>query len=258
MNPARRVYVNVAALVVVFVFNYLSNALPLNNLTQGEISYELYPVLLTPAPYVFSIWGPIYLLLSGFVIYQLLPKYREGPYINAVGLLFAVSSLFSIFWLLAWHYLQIPLSLVFMVLLLITLVVVYLRINRVVTAGSPWDKIFIKLSFNLYLAWISAATLVNLNVFLYHQGWLGLGFGAILFTMLMILIGAGIALVMLFLRGDYVFVLVFAWAFIGIAVRHGNEIFTLTTVAALVGAVLLFCTGWFANRQGLIKQGRFR
>ncbi len=253
MNPAKRAYVNVAALVVVFVFNYLSNALPLNNLTQGEISYELYPVLLTPASYVFSIWGPIYLLLSGFVVYQFLPKYREGPYTNAVGLLFAGSSLFSIFWLLAWHYLQIPLSLVFMVLLLFTLVVVYLRINRVVTGGNPWDKIFIKLSFNLYLAWISVAVLVNLNVFLYDMGWLGLGFGAILFTMLMVVIGAVVALLMLFLRGDYVFPLVFAWAFIGIAVRHGNEIFTLTVVSALFAAVLLFFTGWFANRQGLIK-----
>jgi translocator protein len=61
----------------------LSNALPFNNLTQADISFDLYPVLLTPAPYVFSIWGLIYLLLIGFIIYQSLPRYRETPYINA-------------------------------------------------------------------------------------------------------------------------------------------------------------------------------
>jgi translocator protein len=111
-----------------------------------------------------------------------------------------------------------------MVLLLLTLVAVYLRINRVVAGGNSYDKLFIKLSFNLYLAWISVAVLANFNVLLYDIGWLGVGFGSILFTILMIIIGAAVALIMLFLRGDNIFPLVFAWAFIGIAVLHGSEI----------------------------------
>jgi len=254
MKPEIRAYVNVAALVVVLVFNYLSNALPFNNLTQADISFDLYPVLLTPAPYVFSIWGLIYLLLIGFVIYHSLPRYRETPYNNAVGLFFAGASLLNVFWLLAWHYLQIPLSFVLMVLLLLTLVATYQRINRVVNGGSIFDKLFIKLSFNLYLAWISVAVLANFNVLLYDIGWLGVGFGSILFTILMIIIGAAVALIMLFLRGDNIFPLVFAWAFIGIAVRHGSEIVVLSVAAAVSAASLLFFMGWFAKSQGFFKK----
>ena len=58
----------VAFLATVFV-NYLSNTGALNNTTIGEISRGLNS-LFTPAGYAFSIWGLIYILLFGFVIYQ--------------------------------------------------------------------------------------------------------------------------------------------------------------------------------------------
>ncbi len=247
MHSETRAYINVVALVTVLLFNYLANALPLNNLTQAEISFDLYPVLFTPAPYVFSIWALIYLLMVGFVIYQALPKYRENPYNNSVGLFFAGASLLNVFWLLAWHYLQVTLSLVLMVLLLLTLVAVYLRINSETSRENIFDRVLVKLSFSLYLAWVCVALLANLNVILYDIGWLGVGFGSILFTSLIIIFGAFVALYIYFARGDYIFPLVFAWAFIGIAMRHGSELLLLTIVALAAAAALLFFTVWSAK-----------
>ena len=251
MKTETRAYVNIVALAAVLLFNYLSNALPLNNFTQQDISFDLYPVLLTPAGYVFPIWGVIYLLLIAFIVYQALPKYRGNPYNNAVGILFAVTSLLNIFWLLAWHFLQIGLSLVIMAFLLLTLMAVYLRINRQVSRGNIYDMVFVKLSFSLYLAWICVAILANLNVFLYDIGWLGVGFGSVLFTILMIIIGAVVALYIFLVRRDYVFPLVFAWAFIGIAVRHGSELVLLTIVALTSAVVLLFFVVWFFRSWGI-------
>ncbi|MEL7342117.1 MAG: hypothetical protein AAGM67_16665 [Bacteroidota bacterium] len=60
------------AILLVIAWNYAVNAIPLNGMTSGEVS-TLYPTLITPAGYAFSIWGVIYLGLLAFGIYQLLP-----------------------------------------------------------------------------------------------------------------------------------------------------------------------------------------
>ena len=69
--------VNIAALLLALAMNILSNALPLNGRTAGEISDAL-PSFFTPAGYTFSIWGLIYTALIGFTIYQALPAQRDN------------------------------------------------------------------------------------------------------------------------------------------------------------------------------------
>lgn len=248
MKSETRSYINAVALILVLIVNFLSNAIPFNNLTQTDIS-EMYPVLLTPAGYVFSIWLLIYILLIGFTIYQAMPKYRETDYVTAVGSLFAVTSILNIAWLFIWHYLQIGLALIIMILLLITLIYIYFRLEKR-TKDNFLDWWLVKLPFSLYLAWITVATLANFNVWLNHIGWLGTsGFGAIIFTILMIVIGTIIAVYFFYLHLNFVFALVFVWAFIGIGVRHGAE-FSLITLTAWAAAVLIiFFLGWVAAKK---------
>ncbi|MBW6463525.1 MAG: TspO/MBR family protein [Dethiobacteria bacterium] len=243
-----RAYINIGALVLVLLFNFLSNALPFNGLTQGDLA-ELYPVLLTPATYVFSIWGLIYIALIAFIIYQAMPGSRDNPLVKAVGILFALSSLFNILWLFAWHYQRIGWSMIIMLLLLASLIVIYLRIGAVTTEKSIYERFLVKYPFSLYLGWISAATLVNFNVLLYDIGWLGTGGGGIFFTMLMILVAGLVALAVFYLRQDYVYAAVFVWALVGIGVRHGTDIIILTIVAWLAAAAILFFLGWITARQ---------
>ena len=243
-----RAYINIGALALVLLFNFLSNAIPFNELTQADLS-ELYPVLLTPATYVFSIWGLIYIALIAFIVYQALPATRENPLVKAVGILFAVSSLFNILWLFAWHYQRIGWSMVIMLLLLATLIFIYLRIGAVTNIKSIYDRILVKYPFSLYLGWISAATLVNFNALLYDIGWLGTGGGGIFFTMLMILIAGLVALTVFYFRQDYIYAAVFVWALVGIGVRHGTDIVILTIIAWLAAAAILFFLGWIAARQ---------
>ncbi len=244
-----RAYVNIGALALVLLFNFLSNALPFNNLTQGDLG-ELYPVLLTPATYVFSIWGLIYLALIAFIVYQALPSSRENSLVKAVGILFAVSSLFNILWLFAWHYQKIGWSMVVMLLLLATLIFIYLRIGAVTNVKSVYDRILVKYPFSLYLGWVSAATLVNFNVLLYDIGWLGTGGGGVFFTILMILIAGLIALAVFYLRQDYIYAAVFIWALIGIGIRHGTDLVIITIFAWLAAATILFFLGWITARRG--------
>jgi len=244
-----RAYINIGALALVLLFNFLSNAIPLNNLTQGDLG-EIYPILLTPATYVFSIWGLIYLGLIAFIIYQALPASRDNSLVKAVGILFAVSSLFNILWLFAWHYQKIGWSMIVMLLLLATLIFIYLRIGAVTNVKSVYDRILVKYPFSLYVGWVSAATLVNLNVLLYDIGWLGTGGWGIFFTILMILIAGLVALTVFYLRQDYIYAAVFIWALIGIGIKHGTDILILTIFAWLAAAAILFALGWITARRG--------
>jgi hypothetical protein len=44
------------SIILMIAVNALANILPINNITTGAVS-DSYPVLFTPAGYVFSIWG---------------------------------------------------------------------------------------------------------------------------------------------------------------------------------------------------------
>ena len=83
LKPLIYQILNIVAYVLTLIVNGLANALPLGGRNTGEIS-ELYPNLFTPAAYVFSIWGLIYVLLGIFTVYQvpgLWAYFFKGPVI---------------------------------------------------------------------------------------------------------------------------------------------------------------------------------
>lgn len=90
--------------LVVFLATDAVNALAgntklLNGVTSGEIS-DIYPTLITPAIFIFSIWGIIYLLSLVFSIFQNIPKKRGTPLLKQINILFALKGLCNISWLL--------------------------------------------------------------------------------------------------------------------------------------------------------------
>ena len=69
---------NIIGFLGTVVVNGLSNALPLNGKTAGELS-DQYPNLFVPSGLTFSIWGVIYILLAIFVIYGLVVAAKNNP-----------------------------------------------------------------------------------------------------------------------------------------------------------------------------------
>ena len=107
------------AVIAMVVVNALANALPVNGLTTGAVS-DSYPIYFVPAGYVFSIWGVIYLGFVAFAIYQAMPAQRDNKTLAAITPLFLISCVANVVWLLLWHYNQFPLTLVFMIVLLLS------------------------------------------------------------------------------------------------------------------------------------------
>ncbi|MCB0593393.1 MAG: hypothetical protein KDD28_04830, partial [Phaeodactylibacter sp.] len=101
---------NTLGFALVITLNTLANALPINGYNTGELSGR-YPNLFVPAGFTFSIWGIIYLLLLGFVIYQFTRPAAEANVPQRIGPWFFLSCLFNASWILAWHYLMPGLSL---------------------------------------------------------------------------------------------------------------------------------------------------
>jgi len=250
-NTVRQV-VNVLAVVAVIVVNWLANALPINGQTQAEIS-DRFDVFFVPAGYAFSIWGLIFLGLIAFAVYQALPAQRENARLRRVGYLFALSCVANISWLFLWHYEVFVLTLVAMLALLLLLIASYLRLDIGRAQVGGVERWLVDVPFSVYLGWITVATIANVTVVLDYLGWNGWGISPQVWTVIMLFAGLVIATAMSLTRGDVAYSLVLIWAYVGIAVKHGDTPVVAVTAwvtAALIGLMLVIGV--------LLKRGRQR
>lgn len=199
--------------------NILANALPINGQSTGEIS-DRFEVYFTPAGYVFSIWGVIFIGWLLLAVYQALPAQRENPRLRKIGYPFALSGLFNAGWLVLWHYNQFPATLAVMLVLLALLIVVYLRMeprNPQVPAAEKW---LVQLPVRVYLGWITVATIANLTALLDYLQWNGWGLRPEIWLVVVLSAALLVALAMARTQKDVAYLLVLVWSFVGIWVKH--------------------------------------
>ncbi len=228
---------NTVAYLLMIAVNVLAEVLPLNGVTTAEVSAS-YPTLITPAAYTFSIWGLIYLLLAGFLVYQFLPlsrsngskdskggkraKWSSGKrdrIIYDIGWFFLISCLANAVWIIAWHYRLIPLSVGMILILLVCLAVIVSRILRhePLTLG---EKLLVKLPFSIYYGWVTVAAIVNIAVLSVSQGWSSGGISQEQWALLLLFAGLLIAAEIMLKNGDIAYGLTVFWAYAGILYQH--------------------------------------
>lgn len=229
---------NSVALAGVLTVNALANILPINGMNTGQVS-ALYPSLFTPAGITFSIWSIIYLLLIGFVVRQWLKVRNETLAYREISFLFILSCVFNMTWIIAWHYLQVWLSVGIMLSLLVTLIIIFLRLEKQTTKGFA-DSTFIKLPFTIYLAWICVATIANIATALVASSWGGFGVAPEYWTVIMMTIAAVLAVfIIIRYKAAVAFAAVIHWALVGITLRTKGPSDSLIEGSALVLIMLL-------------------
>lgn len=228
--------------------NALANALPINNKTTGELS-DSYPNLFVPAGLTFSVWAVIYLLLTIFIICQIVFIFKNkrelNSFIEKIGFLFFISCAANMGWIFAWHYQILPLSLVIMFVLLLTLIAIYIQMNIGKDNKQRTDSKLVSITFSVYLGWITIATIANVTAYLVNAGWGRLGLSEEFWTVAMLTIGTLITAYMLLRRHDIYYSLVVIWAFTGILIKRlsieGYEhiwlISTAITGIAIISAI---------------------
>ena len=240
-NPRVIVVANIVTFVMTVVVNGLANALPINGQQTGEISNR-FDVLFVPANYVFAIWGLIYLALAAFVVYQALPAQQKSRRLARIGWLFSLSNIANALWILLWHYEYFALTVLVMVGLLLCLIAIYLRLDIGRTQVSGAERWLVDAPFSLYLGWITVATIANVTSYLEFAQWGGWGISAVVWTVLLLIVGLGIAAAMTFRHRDAIYMAVLVWAFAGIAVKQSEVAVVSGSAAAaaiLVGVLIL-------------------
>jgi translocator protein len=237
------VVLNVVTLAVTLVMNVLANALPLNGRTTGEISDGFAANVFTPAGYVFSIWGLIYLGLIAFVGYQLTPAGRRSPAVGRVGGWFALTGVANALWIVLWHYEVFPATIAVMLVLLVALCAIVARLGYPRAARSAADRWLVFLPFSVYLGWISVATIANAAIVLLDRGWDGAPFSAAAWAVLMLAVATGLGAWMVSRRGDLAYAAVLVWAFTGIAAKQAAVAWVPHAAWAAV-VVLVVLAGW--------------
>jgi benzodiazapine receptor len=235
---------NIIGFVLTVIVNSLAGSTTLiGGVNTAQIS-DSNPTLITPAGYVFSIWGIIYVLLGVFVVFQALPSQKEKEYTKKIGWLFVLSSILNIVWLFLWQYEFLSLSVVLMFLLLSTLILIYLRLGIGKSQVTLREKLAIHVPFSVYLGWITIASIANVSVTLVSVNWNGFGIDPEIWANLIIIVALLIALLVVATRKDIAYGLVIIWALIGIAVKQsGNQtIVTLTEASAIIVLLALAAT----------------
>jgi hypothetical protein len=240
---------NVLALLIVLLVNYLANALPLNGQLTAVISNKYYNEF-APAGITFAIWGVIYTLAISLIVWQFLPKNSlKEEAVQRIGFWFVINCVLNAVWLFLWHYELLPLSIVVMVGILYTLVQLNLIENTFSTTDLP-AKWLPQATFGIYLGWICVATIANITTCLVSLQWNKFGLSDTFWAGAVIGVGA-VTTALLTVRFKNIFIgSAVIWAFIGIAIRqnqlHGH--FTAISWAALTWGLAVIVSLFYGRR----------
>ncbi len=227
---------NILAFCLTIVVNALAGS---TTLIGGKVTAEISDAnftLITPAGYVFSIWGVIYILLGIFVVYQALPSQKSNKYQNKIGWFFVLSSIINITWLFLWQFEYLVFSVVLIFMLLATLIAIYLRLGIGKSKVNLRERIAVQLPFSTYLGWITIASIANVATTLVSINWNGFEINPETWASMIILIALLLSLIVVAKRKDVAYGLVIIWAFVGISVAQTSHqtIVTLTQISAII------------------------
>jgi hypothetical protein len=241
-EPVLLKWLNIVAFVVVVFVNGLAGSTTIiGGKNTAQIS-DANPTLITPAGYVFSVWGVIYILLGIFIVFQALSSGQGKEFRERVGWLFILSCVLNIAWLFLWQFEYLALSVVIMFLLLATLISIYFRLGIGKLAVSLREKLAFHAPFSVYLGWITIASIANVAATLVSVKWNGFGISTDAWAALIVIIASLITILVTLTRRDVAYALVVIWALLGIAFKQSanqNIVMITETSAIIISATLI-------------------
>jgi len=235
---------NSIAVIATIIVNSLAVILPLNGKTTQELSDAL-PNLFVPAGITFSIWSIIYVFFIIFMLYQIFNLIKKDKsdmtYVEKIGGWFILSSLANIAWIFLWHYEYVTISLAAMLLLFISLLMIYLRLNIGLSKVQLKEKIAVHTTISIYLGWITVATIANVTAVLVKLDVGDLVLGQSNWTILVISVATLITALMLLRRKDIAYSLVIIWALLGIIIKRlgDDPIYGVQTNIAITATIAI-------------------
>lgn len=258
------VCLNAITFVLMLLMNYSSNAGLFNGLTVADIAHT-YDTLFAPADYAFIIWGVIFLLCGGFVIYQFtLIKNDPKEYIQRTGFWFAISNLANTLWLYCWIHAWLDLCVITIFILVISLIALTIKLGLELDDEPVRIIFFVWWPISIYLGWIMVATIASVASWLVSIRWDGFGIAPDIWAIIMIAIACVLYSYLNQTRNLRESVTVGIWAFIAIAVRESgvHDDIAITAIIASVILTGLIAIHFYKNRYYIpfikIKRGEWK
>jgi len=238
---------NTIAVLASIIVNILANTLPINGNLTADIADNI-PNLFVPAGLTFAIWGVIYILIllfAGYQLAQLFGKIDErNEYLDKISFWFILGCIGNIVWVFLWHYEQIILSMIPILVLFISLLISYVRLDIGNSDASKRERYFIHLPISVYFGWLTVATIANVTAVLVTLEVGDLFLGEVLWTVLVIIVAMIITLLVIYQKHDVGYSLVIIWALLGIIIKQygSNQMIVLTAgvSAAIIAGFLLY------------------
>ncbi|MFA5851649.1 MAG: hypothetical protein WC820_03035, partial [Spirochaetales bacterium] len=183
--------------------------------------------------------GLIYLLLAGYVFAIIREAWGKrglagspaspgaSAWTGRDAALFLANMGANVAWIFAWHWRQVGLAMLIMLVILGTLIALEQSSQRKIAKGgilderaSPVRRFFLTVPLRVYLGWISVATIANATAVLVKAGWNGLGIDPRFWTVVVIAAGLAVALGFSVAKKQYAAPLVVVWAYAGIVLKR--------------------------------------
>lgn len=221
----------------------------LNGWNTADVS-AAYPTLFTPAGYTFAIWGVIYALLIGYLVYQFggfgKVSGEKQKAIDAITPQFVLLSLVNMVWIFVWQYAVMWLA----VLLIVVMLWLLARINEILRSleYSPREYTLLRVPFSVYYGWLTVATVANICVWLVSVEWGAWGVDPVTWLVTILWVAAAIGVTAILRNRDWAYGLVFVWAYLGILLSS-TEFSTVVVVSlvGLIGVIAATCGYVFAR-----------
>ncbi len=236
-NRTRTVITLILVVLGVIIANYLgfranADTGDIANSNFGGVNYFF------PATYVFTpIWPVIYAGLLGWAVFQALPANRDERRFGAAAPWMVLNIALNALWVLVFGMEAFVSTVPIMFALIVVTLIVYRKMEIGVARVGLWERL-IQITISIYLAWLTVASVANVASALIAAGWNGFGLSNEAWSLVMLLVGAGLAAFLYRgLRNDVVILLTYLYAYVGILIRYSDV--TLVLAGTVIGIVIL-------------------
>ncbi|WP_052344380.1 hypothetical protein [Bacillus ndiopicus] len=190
------------------------------------------PLLFSPASYVYIGWLVVFI---GLIIYILRKRHQPNTFTSRQLILFTLAHIFLISFFVSWHAKYHIVALLLLIAQLLSLFMLYR------TYFLTNVQIKERVPISLYLGWMLFLTYIFFSHTMVYYNWHGLGLSNTLWTVILLTLGATMALYFRYRYIDRVLPSIFIWGYLGIAWYNGFEELFVTAVALFLSAVLIVC-----------------